>query len=40
MHPHTYKVFKVIHGVTIPPNIASNMFCEFCADAGFFTRSR
>lgn len=32
MHTHT-QVFKVIHGVTIPLNIASNMFCEKLADA-------
>lgn len=32
---HTHKVFKVIHGVTIPLNIASNMFCANLADAEF-----
>lgn len=36
-HTCTHKVFKVIHGVTIPLNIAPNIFCENPADARVHT---
>lgn len=36
-HMHTYEMFKVIQGVTIPPNIASNMICKNLADARVHT---
>lgn len=32
-HTSTHKVFKVIHGVIIQLNIASNIFCDNLANA-------
>lgn len=39
-HTHMHKVFKDINGVTIPLNIASNVFCENRTDARVHTLQR